>query len=146
MTSRSVEVDGSDSTPRTALGDGAAAVTAGGGDDGTAAVGAGAVTRAGGVAAGIDVAPGADPMGATVARETAVLPGDVAALKPIPSASAATVPPTSSGTNPTRPTGSRSRHRGQNPDTGVVVYPQFRHVTGRRAMRRGLHSSCEGGG
>ena len=37
------------------------------------------------------------------------------------------------GTRPIRlPRGKRSRQLGQNPDTGVVTYPQFRHRTGRR--------------
>src|SRR2546425_243072 len=38
-----------------------------------------------------------------------------------------------SGTTPIGlPMGNRSRQLGQNPDTGVVTYPQFRQRTGRR--------------
>jgi hypothetical protein len=46
----------------------------------------------------------------------------IAVLNPIPSTSAVTTPPASSGRAPIpRVTGNSSRHRGQNPETGIVL-------------------------
>jgi hypothetical protein len=129
-TAQSVEVDGSDSTPRTADADADAD-----GEGAVGAVGAAATDDD-------DSVPEADAIGAEVAGEDVrVAPGDVVvgpgvacretardavvltvALRPMPRTSAATTPLMSSGTAPMRRlTGSSSRHRGQNPETGVVV-------------------------
>ena len=65
------------------------------------------------------------------AGRSAIDPVDDAAKTAAPSATRARS--ARIGTSPIRlPRGRRSRQLGQNPDTGVVTYPQFRHRTGRR--------------
>jgi len=61
----------------------------------------------------------------------AIAPVDEATNTPAPSATRPRI--ATIGTKPIRvPTGNRSRQLGQNPDTGVATYPQFRQRTGRR--------------
>ena len=80
------------------------------------------------VVADADDAPGLDCAGA---GRNASDPVDDAANAAAPSATSAMS--ARIGTRPIRlPRGRRSRQLGQNPDTGVVTYPQFRHRTGRR--------------
>jgi hypothetical protein len=143
MTSPSVAVDGSDSTPRTAVGEGDAPGAAGA--DGAAVVADGVV--ADGVVADGVVADGVVADGVVTAGDVAdagkfvcrveIAPGAVrfnAAVNPAPRTRAATTPRSRGAAARRGPTGSRSRQRGQNPETGVVVWPQFLQVTGRRAM------------
>jgi hypothetical protein len=133
MTSPSVAVDGSDSTPRTAVGEGDAPGAAGA--DGAAVVADGVVAD-GVVADGVVTAGDVADAGKFVCR-VEIAPGAVrfnAAVNPAPRTSAATTPRSRGAAARRGPTGSRSRQRGQNPETGVVVWPQFLQVTGRRAM------------
>jgi hypothetical protein len=87
-----------------------------------------------GAAATDDGAAEADAIGATgenagVALATGVTWTEVArgarligVLNPMPSRNAVTTPPASSGRAPIpRVTGNSSRHRGQNPETGIVL-------------------------
>jgi hypothetical protein len=97
------------------------------GEEVCAAVVVGA-TDPGVVAAEADDALGLDCPGA---GRSANDPVEDAANAAAPSATSATS--ARMGTRPTRlPRGKRSRQLGQNPDTGVAMYPQFRHRTGRR--------------
>jgi hypothetical protein len=133
MTSPSVAVDGSDSTPRTAVGEGDAPGAAGA--DGAAVVADGVVAD-GVVADGVVTAGDVADAGKFVCR-VEIAPGAVrfnAAVNPAPRTRAATTPRSRGAAARRGPTGSRSRQRGQNPETGVVVWPQFLQVTGRRAM------------
>jgi hypothetical protein len=133
VTSPSVAVDGSDSTPRTAVGEGDAPGAAGA--DGAAVVADGVVAD-GVVADGVVTAGDVADAGKFVCR-VEIAPGAVrfnAAVNPAPRTSAATTPRSRGAAARRGPTGSRSRQRGQNPETGVVVWPQFLQVTGRRAM------------
>jgi hypothetical protein len=138
MTSPSVAVDGSDSTPRTAVGEGDAPGAAGA--DGAAVVADGVVADGvvadGVVADGVVTAGDVADAGKFVCR-VEIAPGAVrfnAAVNPAPRTRAATTPRSRGAAARRGPTGSRSRQRGQNPETGVVVWPQFLQVTGRRAM------------
>jgi hypothetical protein len=143
---RAVDVDGRLSRPRTAaVGDGSADgadPTAGPTTAGAEACG-GAEDGAGGAE---DGAAGAVEMGAVApaGRETGPgpeLPDRETTTPPI--TSVAITAPTSSGSAPKRRgVGSTSRQFGQKPETGVVMWPQLLHRTGRRAIPRSLHSAC----
>jgi hypothetical protein len=155
MTSPAVAVDGSDSTPRTAVGDGDApggagangpavgagddaALLGGGTTDGAEGSGRpGATAGADWVVAGGVVAAGGVADAATFVCRAEIAPGAVrfnAAVNPTPRTTAARTPKSRGAAARRGPTGSSARQRGQNPETGVVVWPQFLQVTGRRAM------------
>jgi len=77
-----------------------------------------------------DVGDGLAPV-SPAAGLRAIAPVDDAATTAAPSATRPRI--ATIGTTPIRlPMGNRSRQLGQNPDTGVVTYPQFRQRTGRR--------------
>jgi len=68
------------------------------------------------------------------AGRSATLPVDDAANTATPRATSPAI--ATIGTTPNRLLrGKRSRQFGQNPETGVVTYPQCRHRTGRRRVR-----------
>ena len=86
-------------------------------------------------AAGVAGAVGVAVVPASVARgRSAIDPPDNEAITPMPSASTPATATIGTRANDL-PTGRRSRQFGQNPETGVVTWPQLRQRTGRRRPR-----------
>jgi len=113
-------------------------VAAGAGDPDRTAAEAAAVAAeevAAVAAAGVAGAVGVAVVPASVARgRSAIDPADDAAITPTPSASSPAIATIGTRANDL-PTGRRSRQFGQNPETGVVTWPQLRQRTGRRRPR-----------